>query len=283
MRKRGAIMELIRLDPVLKVEEDDYTALINYIHEVKPYHTKLGDLIFTYVFEENIDIEIQEQFNTTIDFIINYVPNDITGFDLERYSYNGYDGDAIDFTETRYGIIGGGFGIGYDLAVNPDFPDANYTGAFDDLDVPEKTTDYLDEIFGYHDHVYGIGFDHIGFDMTDDLCLTCCNSYGYGVSLDNSFELKGFDYESQSGNTKKVYNIVMYGYQTAGYDIAHFDGDPAIKKIIPDTPTSVRTRFKEQLIIDASLQIPKGFHFADFELQIYNAETFGGMPYLKNR
>jgi hypothetical protein len=87
-----------KLYPKYKSTIDEVSDLVDYINDVKPYHTKIDDIIIQYTFVENIITSIAENHQKVIDFIIDY-NIDESGYDVKRYDHAGYDGELISVTE----------------------------------------------------------------------------------------------------------------------------------------------------------------------------------------
>ncbi len=87
-----------KLFPKLKNLADEVSDLIYYVNDVKPYHTKIKDVIVQYTFVEDIYTTITETHEKVIDFLIDY-NIDERGYDIHRYDHRSYDGELISVTE----------------------------------------------------------------------------------------------------------------------------------------------------------------------------------------
>lgn len=87
-----------KLYPKVKTVSDDVTDLVDFINDIKPYHTKLDEVIVQYTFVENMMVAVSEDHQKVIDFIIDY-NIDESGYDVKRFDHASYDGELISVTE----------------------------------------------------------------------------------------------------------------------------------------------------------------------------------------
>lgn len=163
-----------KINPNHKIPTDELDHLVSYINDVKPFRTKLTDVVCTFTFVEHAYAYASETCNTVVDFIMDY---------------------------------------------------------------------HLDPEVGYSE--------------------------------------ERFDYVNYSDDTKASIPAVDTGYNKSGFGADHFDGLTQVEDYVPSTPTTVKTRFKEQLIIDTSRTILDGFDTDTADTDLFDIIGLGTLPELK--
>lgn len=82
-----------KLVPIVKQQVTTINRLVDYINDVKPYHTKILDTRVTFLIRESVFVNVTDEIQTTIDMILNtpitYDMNDATvgsdGFNLTGF------------------------------------------------------------------------------------------------------------------------------------------------------------------------------------------------------
>jgi hypothetical protein len=88
---------------------DPIEGLVQYVNDIKPYHTKLIDVVVTYTYEERINVTILDNLFTTVTFNMDY---------SREPCFFGYDTDSYDYT--AYNIPDYGYAINHANTYNTD-------------------------------------------------------------------------------------------------------------------------------------------------------------------
>ena len=79
---------------------DPIEGLVQYVKDIKPYHTKLIDVVVTYTYEERINTTVLDNLYTTITFNMDYSREPC----LFGYDTDGYDSTAYNIPDFGYAI-----------------------------------------------------------------------------------------------------------------------------------------------------------------------------------
>lgn len=163
-----------KMNPKYKIPTDELDHLVDYINDIKPFRTKLADIVCTFTFVEHAYAYASETCNSVVDFIMDYHLDPEAGYAEERFVYVDYD--------------------------------------------------------------------------------------------DNT--------------SAKIPNVAS-GYEEWGFSADHFDGLVRVEDYVPSSPTTIKTSFKEQLIIDTSRTIQDGFDIEASDTDLFDSINLGTLPAVK--
>ncbi len=95
-----------KLAPIVKQQVTTINRLVDYINDIKPYHTKILDTRVTFVIREAVHVNVSDEIQSTIDMILNtpiaYDENIIASkesFSLHGFGATGFGAPSgIDYT-----------------------------------------------------------------------------------------------------------------------------------------------------------------------------------------
>lgn len=231
--------------------------VVDYIREIKPFHTKLVDTSIIFDIGETASVKVSEEHDTTIDFF----------FDQRNTTKMGFEGGQLD--TIGLDLMNGG-SIG-DVSLNPygyDFRRRFDQNKFDLL--PHIT------ISGEDLMLRGIDDNPLDFCQLDDpILLEGLDDFGFdGYSLDigknkiYALDMDGLDYTSFDDvyYDDISYNegLVEYGYKNRSYGF-DYAGESRDDHNEDTSPTTIRANITEKLVIDKSRITPVGFDFVNFD------------------
>lgn len=163
-----------KMNPKYKIPTDELDHLVDYVNDIKPFRTKLADVVCTFTFIEHAYAYASETCNSVVDFIMDYHLDPEAGYSEERFNYVDYD-----------------------------------------------------------------------------------------------------------DNTSATVPNIASGYNEWGFGAEHFDGLVQVEDYVPSSPTTIKTSFKEQLIIDTSRIIQDGFDIESSDTDLFDAINLGTLPTVK--
>lgn len=244
----------MRQQAILKTKTDHVDELISYVKEVKPYHTKIIDTAITYKFTENVNIQIEENHTTTIDFFFDESNRNRHGFGVsgfgmfgldqypgqeiptERFKPSKYGYDVKGYDTTRYGLT--------TTCQNDIWYSADYG-----LDVFPLDHNALDTRYNYS------GLDEAPLDL---------------VALDTDVYLNiGLDEAPLDINPLDYINMGTDSMCDPFID-PHFLVEDEFDHFEESSPTTIKATITEHIIIDTTRQVPSGFDYVGFDTYDYD-------------
>ena len=75
----------------MSVYRNPVEALVQYVKDIKPYHTKLIDVVVTYAYEERINVSVLDMIHSTVTLNLDYSREPcLFGYDTDTYGFNSY-------------------------------------------------------------------------------------------------------------------------------------------------------------------------------------------------
>lgn len=242
----------MRQPAILKAKTDHVDELINYVSEVKPFHTKIIDSIITYRFSDDVNIKVTDDFVTTVDFFFDESTRNKHGFEKYGYGITGLDQypgqpEISQLKRSRYGYDKSKYdATRYDLTDTANDDVYSLDQGIDDFPLDFTA---LDERYDYS------GFDEVPFETTAlDYDLY------FDMGLDEApFDINSFDFINEEKNIPWDPFIDV-----------HFNVEDEFDDYEGSSPTTIKTTITEQIIIDKSRQVPAGFDYVGFSVDKFD-------------